>query len=131
MFKSWLSKSVLTAGFVVSMSSSGVAMAQGDPQSVGGATIAALKREDFASVVASFDQAMQSAMPQDRLASVWADVKRQMGPMSACAEPSVAPNSARIVVEYQCTFAKGNLTLQLSVNSDGTLGGLFLKPPKP
>jgi Protein of unknown function (DUF3887) len=71
---------------------------------------------------------MRDALGADKLAAGWAHTIGMIGGFERMDEPMVYPFDERTVVEIQLHFEAGDRTGRVTLDSDGKVVGLFLRP---
>lgn len=83
---------------------------------------------EFEAAVESFDETMRAGLPAEKLAEVWRNVSRPAGAFQGVGEPRVRDAGELKVVVLPGTWTNAKLDIQVTVNADGTIGGLFFRP---
>jgi dienelactone hydrolase len=83
---------------------------------------------DYGSVVANFDETMQSALPVEALQENWETVISQVGPYQQELGHVVAESQGYRVVTLVLEFEAMTLDLVVSYNADSTVAGLYIRP---
>jgi len=103
-----------------------------DNRTVADAAFEALINGDFAALAKRFSPEMSAAMPSEKLPAALGPVLKSLGTLrSGRPEPQVTSSQGYDVFLYPAEFEKANLTVVISINSSGQVGGLFLRPPQP
>lgn len=88
----------------------------------------ALDGGEFEQARVDFDAPMQSALSAQQLGALWTSLPQQVGERLAVADGRTqAANGATIAV-IPLQYAKAWLELQVSCNTDGKVGGLYVRP---
>jgi len=87
-------------------------------------------QQDYAGMIGSFDAAMTTALPQDKLKQAWDGVNQQFGAyQSETGTKFVARKDKYDVILIQVKFEKGALGFRVSVDTtSGKIGGLQFVP---
>ncbi len=102
--------------------------AQGvDPQAVAQALVDNLLKGDFVAATADFDETMQTALPADALQQGWESVMQQVGPFQEQTGVQTQELQGYTVVAITLQFELVALTVQVSVDADGMVGGLHTR----
>jgi dienelactone hydrolase len=103
-----------------------------DSRSVAESAFDELVRQDFAALAKRFSPEMRAAAPEDRMAAQLGAAVRSLGPLRG-ARPQ--PRSARVqnhdVFVFPAEFQDASLNIQISINADGQVAGLYFNPPDP
>lgn len=94
----------------------------------GADVIAAFKSGDLPAIEARFDAAMRTALPHDRFVASDAAFAAERGPLVGCDEPTAQVSNRLTLVDYPCTFGKGQQTLRLVWNENVELAGYSYVP---
>ena len=89
-----------------------------------------LVKGDYATVVASFDDTMKSALPESKLKETWESVLTQSGPFKRRAGTRALKMPPYDVAFVKCEFERADLEVQISFNRSMQVSGLFVRPPK-
>jgi dienelactone hydrolase len=92
------------------------------------ATLEQLTKGDFASVVATFNDTVRAALPEDKLRATWASVESQFGAFQQSGEPRSSNMGVMQVVVFPAVFARAKLDIQFAFDGDGRLAGLNIRP---
>jgi len=87
-----------------------------------------LVKEDFPSLVKSFDKTMKEALSQDKLQSIWKSLIGQFGVFKKTVGLRTEKIQEYDVVTVSCEFEKANLDIQLAFNKTREISGLFFLP---
>ena len=103
-----------------------------DSRSVAESAFDELIRQDFAALAKRFSPEMRAAAPEDRMAAQLGAAVKSLGPLRG-ARPQA--RSARVqnndVFVFPAEFQDASLNIQISINADGQVAGLFFQPPDP
>jgi hypothetical protein len=103
-----------------------------DSRVVADAAFDELTTQDFAALAKRFSPEMSAAMPSEKLPVAIGPVLESLGALrSGRPEPQVTSRQGFDVFLYPAEFEKAKLTVVISINSAGQVGGLFLQPPPP
>lgn len=92
------------------------------------AILAALDAGDFEKARVAFDARMQAALSAEQLRQVWDSLPAQVGKRLTTATGRVQSTGAMTTATIPLQHEKAWLELQVSCASDGTVGGLFVRP---
>ena len=88
-----------------------------------------LVAEDYAGAEALFDAPMTAAMPRETLQETWeTGIIGQVGVYQEELAATVEPYNEYKIVTLTAQFEQLALDVQVTVNPDGTVGGLFFRP---
>ncbi len=88
----------------------------------------AFEQEDFAAVVARFDETMQKAMPELQLSQVWMQLQLQCGPyVKANTDVEATERQGYSILLVPCEFKNKTVNFQFAFNSSGQISGLYFK----
>lgn len=90
--------------------------------------VTALAAGDITAATSQFDSTMKAAMSPDMLAGVWDGVVQQFGPFIEQQNTREENVGGFNVAFVTCKFERGILTVQVTMNADGLVGGLFIRP---
>ncbi len=91
--------------------------------------LAALRSGAYAQATDHFDAQVSAKLSASQLEQVWHSVlPAQFGSFVRSADTTVGAHGVVELAETPLEFANGWLTLRLSCNADGTIGGLFFAP---
>lgn len=82
---------------------------------------------EFDIAVQSFDETMRERLPAERLAKVWHDLEKSTGEFQSAGDPAVRPMGELAVVVLPGTWKKAQLDIQVTMNADMTVAGLFFR----
>ena len=109
-----------------------VASPAADNRAVADAAFDELIGKDFTSLAERFSPEMSSAMSAEKLSTAAGPVLNSLGALlSGHPEPQVTSSQGYDVFIYPAEFEKAKLTVVISINSAGQVGGLLLRPPQP
>ena len=83
---------------------------------------------EFDAAVQSFDETMREHLPAEKLSKVWRDLCKSAGEFQSIGEPILRNAGELSVVVLPGTWKSAKLDIQVTVNSDGSVGGLFFRP---
>lgn len=95
------------------------------------ATLQRLTGGDMAAVVATFDDNVRAALPEDKLRAVWQTLRSQVGAFQKAGEPRASRKGEFQVVVVPVEFERGALEMQIALNGDGRIAGLNFRPAAP
>lgn len=87
-----------------------------------------LVEEKFAEFVALSDDAMKSALPEEKLKEVWKQVVGAVGRFEKEQSAEAIPVGDLTTVEFVNKFANSTLKVRIALHADGRIGGLFFVP---
>lgn len=139
MKKNWTLTGVLSLGLALALSScsggksdtkapAGAASAAGSETAVAESMITALEQGDMTGACKDFDATMQGAMPAAKLEEVWQGLIAQQGALQSTANTRVTQVGATRVVLVTCTFERGQLDLQVTMDANNKVSGFFIRP---
>lgn len=120
---------IVLAGILVFVTS-GALFAQTDDDAYATARelLQYLVDEDYDSAAALFDDAMLAALPRDSLQATWESVIEQVGHYQEELAATIQAGDGLKTVTLISQFEAMALDISVTVNADGTVGGLFLRP---
>jgi dienelactone hydrolase len=108
------------------------ALPAADSRSVADAAFDEMIGRDFAALAKRFSPEMSAEMPSEKLPAAIDPVLESLGTLrSGRPEPQVIRSQGYDVFLYTAEFEKAKMTVVISINSAGQVGGLFLRPPQP
>lgn len=119
---------LLISSSLTSCSGKGGAAASPDFVASAREAVSLLSKRDYAAVTARFDDSMRAAMPTEKLKEFWEQLISQMGAFKERGKARQEKVQGYDVVFVRCEFEKGRLDLQLTFDSDGRIGGMFVRP---
>ncbi len=99
-----------------------------DPEKLGVEVVSDLVARHFSKVEAQFDDKMQSALPVDRLSSVWDALIEKAGPFERILGTHVEEQAGMNVVLVTCKFKDDTFDLQLTFDSQDRIAGMRMLP---
>jgi dienelactone hydrolase len=101
------------------------------PDAAGRAREAAalLVREEYEALAAEFTAEMAKAAPPEMLRKAVGAQLAALGAVKQIGEPEMSKAGALDVAFVPVEFERGSLRIQLSLDSEGRIAGLFLRPP--
>jgi uncharacterized protein len=99
-----------------------------DLESFGREIVTQLVARHFSEVEVHFDERMQSALPQEKLATVWTSLLGQVGAFHRIVRTEVAEQQGSRVAIVTCEFERAALNLKMTVNAQGQVAGLLFVP---
>jgi dienelactone hydrolase len=101
-----------------------------ESESVGKARAAfrLLVEEKFAEFVSLCDDAMKSALPEEKLKDMWNQFVAAVGPFEKEQSAVAIPVGDLTTVEFVNKFARATLKVRIALHGDGRIGGLFFVP---
>ncbi len=106
----------------------GSVVAAGIPDSLAIRFLEQLARNKYDSAVLSFDETMKKAIPADKLKSSWESLVTQFGPFVEKKAISDMNYQQFLIVTLTCQFESALINLQLAINSQNQISGLYFKP---
>jgi dienelactone hydrolase len=88
-----------------------------------------LAGRQYDKVEARFDATMASALPLEKLQTLWDSSAAQLGALKTVKGATSVEMQSFHVVTLACDFEKKPLNLRLAFDKDGKIAGLFLVPP--
>ncbi len=108
------------------------ALPAADSRALADAAFDEMIARDFAALAKRFSPEMSAAMPSEKLPAAIGPVLESLGTLrSGRPEPQVTRSQGYDVFLYTAEFEKAKMTVVISINSEGQVGGLFLRPPQP
>jgi uncharacterized protein len=95
------------------------------------AFVTALSKEDFTAATADYDEAMQKALPSEKLADLWKSLAKQVGPFQKQGEAVTEKVEKYDVVWITCEYEKATLYARLVFTTEGKITGLSFRPIGP
>ncbi|HCG99905.1 MAG: hypothetical protein A2074_05220 [Candidatus Aquicultor primus] len=92
------------------------------------ALVDVLAAEDYALAVKDFDDAMEKALPADKLGAVWKSTVEQAGPFQQRLGERTEQSQGYDIVNVECEFEKSDIDVRVVYDRDGKIAGLFFKP---
>ena len=109
-----------------------VALPAADNRAIADAAFDELLSRDFDALAKRFSPEMNAAMPSEKLPGAVGPVLKSLGALrSGRPEPQVTSSQGYDVFLYTAEFENAKMTVVISINSAGQVGGLFLRPPQP
>lgn len=106
------------------------ALPAADSREIADAAFDELINRDFAALAKRFSPEMSAAMPSEKLSAAIGTVFKSLGTLrSGRPEPQATSSQGYDVFLYPAEFQKAKMTVVISINSEGQVGGLFLRPP--
>jgi fermentation-respiration switch protein FrsA (DUF1100 family) len=94
-------------------------------------TIDRLVAGNFAAVLATFDEKMRAALPEEKLRLTWSAVLAQTGAFVRQAGTRVETKGPYRIALITCEFAQARVDVQIVVNAAGQMSGFFIRPAAP
>jgi fermentation-respiration switch protein FrsA (DUF1100 family) len=95
------------------------------------AFVTALAKDDFAAAAKDFDDAMNKAMPVDKLAPTWKGLVKQVGALKKQGKATAEKVQTFDVVWVACEFDKATLYTRVVFDAEGRVTGLSFRPLGP
>ena len=102
-----------------------------DVTTIARANLDGLIKGDYAAVIATFNEKMRAAMPEDKLRGLWTAVQAQVGSYQSMGESRVQPVGNVRAVITPIRFERGSFNIQFAFTPAGTVGGFNLWPTPP
>lgn len=103
-----------------------------DSRAIADAAFDELFSQDFAALAKRFSPEMSAAMPFEKLPAAIGPVLKSLGMLrSGRPEPQGTSGQGYDVFLYPVEFERAKMTVIISINSAGQVGGLLLRPPLP
>ena len=121
----------IIAAVAVTWSCVAVSAQQTNPQDLeffGREIVTQLVARHFSEVEVHFDERMQSALPQEKLAAVWTLLLGQVGAFHRIVRTEAAEQQGSRVAIVNCEFERASLNLTMTVNAQGQVSGLLFVP---
>jgi uncharacterized protein len=99
-----------------------------DPQSIGSQIVTQLAARHFSEVELHFDDRMQAALPQEKLATLWDSLLGQAGAFHRIVRTEVTEQQGLRMAIVSCEFEHVALNTKIAVNAQGRVAGLFFVP---
>jgi dienelactone hydrolase len=95
------------------------------------ALVAALDKEDFAAAAKDFDEAMNKALPPDKLGDTWKGLVKQVGALKKQGAATAEKVQKYDVVWLACEFEKATLFTRVVFDGEGRVTGLSFRAEGP
>ena len=92
------------------------------------ATVDRLAKGEFGAIVASFDEKMRNALPEDKLRAAWAAAEDQIGGFRKPLSARSGTRGDMQLVAVRCEFERGLADVLLSIDPKGQIAGLAVRP---
>jgi dienelactone hydrolase len=99
-----------------------------DPESIGREIVTQLAARHFSEVELHFDDRMQAALPQEKLATMWDSLLGQAGAFHRIVRAEATEQQGRRVAIVSCEFEHVARNAKIVVNAQGRVAGLFFVP---
>ena len=90
--------------------------------------VASLAAGDVAAVTARFDATMQTAMPAEQLKAVWDGLLADAGPFREQVKSRYERAQGHDIVFVTCAFERKSFDIQVTLNDQQQVAGLFIRP---
>lgn len=90
----------------------------------------AMSQGDFSYATKDFDEAMNAAMPAERLGQTWSQLTEQVGAFKSRIGSREAQEAGYQMVYVTCQFEKANLDMKVVISASGQVTGLWIVPAK-
>lgn len=95
------------------------------------AFVESLQRGDFAGAMAPFDEAMQKALPVEKLKEAWEGLTKRAGPFKSIVGTRTEKRGQFETVFVTCEFEKSKVDIRLVFSAEHKIGGMRFEPSKP
>jgi fermentation-respiration switch protein FrsA (DUF1100 family) len=95
------------------------------------AIITDLAAQKFAAVVAQFDAAMKTGIPEPKLAATWTTLVGQLGALRRQGTPRTSDRDGLRIVVIPAEFERGAADIQVVFDAAGLVAGLSIRPAVP
>jgi dienelactone hydrolase len=95
------------------------------------AFVTAFTKEDFNAATAEYDEAMQKALPAEKLGDLGKTLVKQVGPFQKQGEAATEKVGKYDVVWITCEYEKATLYARLVFTAEGKITGLSFRPTGP
>jgi hypothetical protein len=103
-------------------------MQRPDPEKLAAETVNDLVARHFNKVETQFDERMQTALPVERLATVWDSLIEKSGPFERVLGTHVEEQAGMSVVRVTCKFKDDTYDLQLTFDAQDRIAGMRMLP---
>jgi dienelactone hydrolase len=93
--------------------------------------VTALGKDDFTAAAKDFDEAMNKALPADKLGDTWKGIVKQVGPLKKQGAATREKVQKYDVVWVACEFEKATLYTRVVFDAEGRVTGLSFRPTGP
>ena len=105
-----------------------VAAQPADPAALAASIVTRLAAGSFAEVVATFDQKMREALPEEKLRLTWNSIVAQAGALRRQDPGSVQTKGDYRIVLIPCEFERAKADVQVVLNGANQVAGFFVRP---
>ena len=102
-----------------------------DPAALAASIVTRLSAGNFAEVVATFDQKMREALPEEKLRLTWTALVAQAGAFRRQDPGRVQAKGDYRAVVIPCEFERARFDVQVVFNSANQVAGFFIRPAAP
>lgn len=102
-----------------------------DPATRAAGLVERIAAGDFAAVVATFDQKMREALPEEKLRLTWTSIVASTGPFVRQQPGRVQAKGDYRIVLIAAEFERAKADIQIVVNGANQVAGFFVRPPAP
>ncbi|HEX5269397.1 MAG TPA: alpha/beta fold hydrolase [Gemmataceae bacterium] len=95
------------------------------------ALVTALEKEDFAAAAKDFDEAMNKALPPDKLGETWKGIVKQVGALKKQGAATAEKVQKYDVLWVACEFEKATLFTRVVFDAEGHVTGLSFRADGP
>jgi hypothetical protein len=88
-----------------------------------------LVAEDFEGIRKNFNAQLKAALSAEKMKDGWTAIGNQLGKYKSQGQPHSGPGPGGYdIVIIRCQMDKGELDIEVDYDSDGLIGGLWLRP---
>ncbi|MBN2305396.1 MAG: alpha/beta fold hydrolase [Anaerolineae bacterium] len=99
-----------------------------DPEAIALALLDNMVAGDFEAATENFDATMQSLLPADTLAANWDSVLASVGSYQSIVAQQTNQQDGSTIIVFTLQFEKALLDLQTTIDPDGLVSGLYIRP---
>jgi dienelactone hydrolase len=101
-----------------------------DPATTATDLIDRLAKGDFQAAASTFDDAMRTAAPPDKLSEVWTALQKQIGPYKRRIGVRTEKQGTYVVAFVTAEFERSTVDFKVAIDNGGKVGGFFVVPPQ-
>jgi dienelactone hydrolase len=101
-----------------------------DPATMATDLIDRLAKGDFQAAASTFDDAMRTAAPPDKLSEVWTALQKQIGPYKRRVGVRTEKQGTYVVAFVTAEFERSTVDFKVAIDNGGKVGGFFVVPPQ-
>lgn len=90
-----------------------------------------LHNGSFTDATQNFTAKMHTALPPERLDSIWAEITKKYGPYQGVSETQIEAVDSYTAVNVHAQFEKALINLRVVIDQDKRIAGFFYNPLKP